>query len=182
MRGIAVVGVPSTRLGRARRHSLTDPDLLAAWYAGAVKRRDAKDLAELAKRSLQHAVDAEVERFEEHLTTDPRSPVDYVEASNGPVAKGTRRVTRLVLRAATSDMNIAMPELGWFRAATEGETPEFSSPPLNGFADRKNGVVWLAAKLTPLQVAVTAAHEAAHMAGRGELDAQLCAAQYDMRK
>ena len=173
------MGVPSTMLGRAGRHSLIGPDLLAAWYAGAVKRRDAKDLAELAKRSLQHAVDAEVERFEEHLTTDLRPPVDYVEACD--VAKGTLQTARLVVEYAASDLGINEPEVKWFRQAAAGETPEFESPPINGLADRKTGIVWLSAMLTPLQVVVMAAHEVAHMAGRGELYAQLYAAEYEMR-
>ena len=167
-------------VGRAGRYSLTDPGLLAAWYAGAVKRRDEKTLTELAKMSLQHAVDAEIERFEEHLTTDLRSPVDYVEASDGPIAKGSRRVAQLVVKAVTSDLNIAMPKLRWFRAAVEGEVPEFSSPPLNGLADLETGIVWLSSLLTPFDVALTCAHEAAHLAGRGELAAQLYGAQYEM--
>ena len=195
MRGFTVVGLPAAMRGlgelgrmgyrsRGGRHSPADPDLLEAWLASreSSKRRDTKDLAVLAKTSLQHAVDAEVERFEEHLTTDLRPPIDYVEASDGSVVKGTRRVSQLVLEVAASDLNIVIPELRWFRAAIEGETPEFSSPPINGLADRETGIVWLSDALSPFAVATTCAHEVAHLAGRGELDAQLYAANYDVRK
>ncbi len=179
MRGFATVGVPSTMLEGARRHSLMDPDLLKAWFAGAVKRRDDQELAELAKR---HVLDAAIEHIEEHLTDDPRPPVDYVEVPSGQIAKGVRAVAEATLKAAASNLSVDLPTVKWFRPATEGEDPTFSWSPLNGLADREAGIVWLSAALTAFQVAVTAAHEMSHMAGQGELDARLYGAQYEMRK
>ena len=159
-------------------HSLTDRDLFKAWFTGAVKRRDSNDLAQLAKRSLQHTIDAEVERFEEHLTTDLRSLVDYVQVFD--VAEGKRTLASLAVKVAASDLGIDEPPIKWFRQAEDGQKPVFSSQPLTGLADRSTGVIWLSSKLPALQVAATVAHEMSHMAGRNELAAQLYGAQYDM--
>ena len=178
MRGLGYGG------GRGGLQSLTDRKLLEAWLVSresSKRRHDQKqDLAELAEMSLQNAVDAELERFEAHLTTPLHPPVSYVKASN--VDHGLRTLASLVLRVASQDLDIDEPGVKWFRRAQTGETPEFESPPINGLADRETGVVWLSSKLSPLQVAATVAHEAAHLAGRGELDAQLYAAQYEMEE
>ena len=165
--------------GRGGLHPLTNPDLLSAWFAGAVKRRDEKTFAELAELSQRHMIEREVDRFDEHLTSDSRPPVDYVQVFD--VAEGKKTLASLAVKVAASDLGIDVSEVRWFRQAENGQKPVFSSPPLSGRADRTSKVVWLAVALSPSAVVATVAHEVAHMAGCNELNAQLYAANYEMR-
>ena len=145
-------------------HPLTSPDFLKAWFAGVVKSRDEKTLVELAELSQRHMIEREADRFDEHLTDDPRPAVEYAQVFD--IAEGKRALASMVLRVAASDLGIDMPEMRWFRQAEDGQKPVFSSPPIDGRADPRTGVVWLLSLLSPLQVAATVAHEAAHLAGR----------------
>jgi len=131
--------------------------------------------AEIEAIARKVAVEAEWERFNQHLKADTRATVRYTEST--PDA-GRRDTATAVVVAAARDLGIDVPTVRWFKPAGPGDPVAFESTPCNGSSVRAERTVWLASIIPFSTLVQTAAHETSHIAGRDELGAQIYAAKF----